>query len=208
VKPTKTPSNHPKRGIQPITKSQFDLEHYQLVEDSLNITKDINQQGVKFEIIATGKNGKKYAYGSVSVPAHLIPVGWSVEISRVEHSDLEKPKPSTNCEGSDNDNTLKSQIVSLAFDLIIRDQHGRQRSLEALLKGENESKGLELELSYLLENHEKDGNQLRMGYLGDGDSSWKYLDDKPSTVSDVFGRKKGTTNHLTSNFGLIALSLV
>eukprot|EP01102_Stenamoeba_stenopodia_P018582 TRINITY_DN6835_c0_g5_i1.p1 TRINITY_DN6835_c0_g5~~TRINITY_DN6835_c0_g5_i1.p1 ORF type:complete len:945 (-),score=93.12 TRINITY_DN6835_c0_g5_i1:82-2832(-) len=196
--PTVRTSSGPSGVTKTVTRSEFDLKNAELVETSVNVTKSIYRNGVKIDLIAKGRDGRKYKYGDVTVPPQLVPIGWTIDIYRVNSADLNKPKPSKDECGSDKKKN-PSEIVSIAFNMIIRDEHGRQRSLEDLLKKQKDSKGLGLELSYFLDNKQKkDGKSLKIGYLGDKDSSWKFLDGNDSPVKDNFGNAKGHTNHLTS----------
>jgi len=95
-----------------------------------------------------------------------------------------------------------SQIVSVAFDLVIRDPTGREMSLEDLLKKQSRAASLRLELNYALtKKHKKEGKSVRIGYLCNGGSSWKFLSeersDSESELREI-GVVKGNTNHLTS----------
>jgi len=185
-----------------VTRDEFS-KNTAILGTSQKITRKDYQSGFTIDVTGPGKSGQKqpvFSYGSVRVPSGLIPVGWTVDIYSVNETDLEKPKPTKkrcsdgNVEGSD-----EAEIVSVAFNLVIRDEKGRERSLEALLKKRGKE-GLGLELSYSLSKEQRSSdNSLQFGYLRDGDPSWKFLEDTQDiSAKHEFGRAKGTTNHLTS----------
>eukprot|EP01102_Stenamoeba_stenopodia_P017175 TRINITY_DN6118_c0_g1_i1.p1 TRINITY_DN6118_c0_g1~~TRINITY_DN6118_c0_g1_i1.p1 ORF type:complete len:680 (-),score=127.69 TRINITY_DN6118_c0_g1_i1:169-2208(-) len=165
---------------------------------STKITKSNAKKGIDIDLVATGSDQQSHIYGSVHLEANLVPVGWTVEVLPVNETDLQKPKPTSKCGDSNDDE--ESVIVSLAFNLVIKDEEGRERSLEDLLDA-RANKGIGLELSYDLSRFDTHSSRdrLRFAYLQDGDSAWKLLEDSSNIAfDDDFGSAKATTKHLTS----------
>jgi len=139
------------------------------------------------DLIAAGDDGHRGIYGRIHLEPGLIPVGWTVEVLPVNETDLQKPKPSTSTCGDSNGEAAQAQsaVVSLAFNLVIRDSKGRKRSLEELLNARKNS------------SHNRD--RLRFGYLRDGDSAWQHLEDNSDVEFEGdFGNATAVTKHLTS----------
>jgi len=153
---------------------------------------------VTVPLLVRGKGNLFYEYGTVSIPPKLIPVGWSVEIKRVNASDQSKPKPSSKAGDCDKENKQSSQDpVTISFDLVIKDEKGRERKLQDLLKA-RESRGIELSLQYLLKDKQTNSEALRYIYLDDGEPEWSFLDEDTKSGNDDFGRANTTLKHLTS----------
>jgi len=166
--------------------------------------------GFQIPLIAT-LGGKEGIYGVVSVPPGLLPVGWSITLSQLNETELRKPKPSKGvCDSNDKAVQQQEGLASVAFDMVIRDDQGREKSLQDLLKGvkkdSSASKGLGINLAYLLTPEQRktleDGKgELQYIYLDNGDKSWSFLDEKTTAKGGSFGNATTSVNHLTSKFG-------
>jgi len=207
--PTTTPKSS-SNTVAPVPSSQFDPQNAELTESTTTIKKSTNKNGFEINLVGTGKNGNNYSYGSVQIPPKLVPVGWTVSIYRVSKTDLKKPKPSSKdgCGDKKKKKESSSDVVSIAFNLIIKDQHGKERSLAELMKKTNNKDGIEIELVYgLKSSQQKSDNKLRFGYLQDGESAWKYLENSDYiSANKGFGKAKATTKHLTSEFIQLVLT--
>jgi len=134
----------------------------------------------------------------------LIPVGWRVVISPVNQTDRNKPKPSSssdNCDDKKEDTTNDEAIKSIAFNMVILDDRGWERSLQQLLEHSKTGEGLRITLTYsLIESELKDHNEkdLKFIFLQDGDESWQVSDEDVEITGETFGNISTTVYHLTS----------
>jgi len=162
-------------------------------------------------LVATFR-GKEGIYGLVTVPPGLLPVGWSITLSQLNETDLEKPKPAEkSCHSPSKESQAQEGLVTVAFDMVIRDDQGRERPLQDLLKeakpGSEAAKGLGINLIYFLTPEQRqilnqgDG-ELKYIYLDNGDESWNLLGEETSTKGGSFGNATTSVNHLTSEFSL------
>eukprot|EP01102_Stenamoeba_stenopodia_P011629 TRINITY_DN3595_c0_g2_i1.p1 TRINITY_DN3595_c0_g2~~TRINITY_DN3595_c0_g2_i1.p1 ORF type:complete len:623 (-),score=111.54 TRINITY_DN3595_c0_g2_i1:206-2074(-) len=204
---TPTPTHHNDHSyIVPKHHYQF-YSNAVLLESTTRVTESDHEDGFSVLILFKHKQ-RLYLYGVVTFPPKLIPVGWVVRITAVEQDDLEKPKPGKNKSCGENDDDHTGQLVSIAFDLVIRDDKGHERTLQELLKHTNE-KGISIELVYALTEDQQDcfdrkKKELRFIYLEDGDDSWSFVDDGDSIERNTFGNISTTVNHLTSFAVLLA----
>jgi len=136
----------------------------------------------------------------ISIPPGLIPVGWSVVISPVNNTDLKKPKPSSdNCGGDQQSSDV--EINSIAFNMVILDDRGRERSLQQLLERSRDGQGLKITLAYSMTDSERKNfrvNDLKFIFLEEGDKSWQVSSEDVDITGNGFGNITTTINHLTS----------
>lgn len=139
-------------------------------------------------------------YGSIVIPPELIPVDWTVKITPVNDTELEKPKPEVTGCGSDKVDEKDQQVDSVAFNMVILDSKGRQRSLQKLLE-RNHGDGIEITLAFSLSKSQRDqfnSNDLKFIYLQEGDESWQLSTEDVTVSGNGFGNITTTINHLTS----------
>ena len=205
--PTTSKNPQASTTVTPVTPNQFNTGAK--VKPSMTlITKEMHQDGVVIPIVA-GSN--KLSYGSVTIPPQLIPAGWTVTITAVNQTDLAKPKPqsspSSQC-GSDPKNAEESEgdMVTIAFDMIIRDQRGKERTLQELLKRKRHlGEGIQIKLSYSMTSEQKklfdsDKRTMQFIYLEDGNDAWREVDSETKFSGGKFGSVTTTVDHLTSKF--------
>jgi len=163
------------------------------------------KNGVTIPILAG-----KYSYGSITIPPGLIPVGWSVTITAVDKKDLAKPKPtkddgSGGCGDSKKKDSSKDEetggIATIAFDLTIRDEDGKERSLAELLQA-SKTEGIDIRLVYSISKEQQkrfSEKDLRFIYLENGDEAWNFVDgENKVSKPGSFGNISTTVDHLTS----------
>jgi len=167
------------------------------------ITEETFKTGVTIPLTVSGGDQPGAVYGTIVVPPRLIPVGWTIKITPVNESELEKPKPKSS---SDNqcDSTIdeeEQRVDSVAFNMVILDQRGRERSLQKLLEREHSKEGIRITLAYSLNKAQRKSfspDDLKFIYLQDGDESWKLSADDVTVSGKGFGNITTTISHLTS----------
>jgi len=189
--------------VPPISKGDFD-PNVEIDKTTTQITKEEFKQGIDIPLTVTQGDNQK-SYGEISIPPGLIPVGWTVVISPVNQTDLDKPKPSSssgNCDNKEDQETTSDRgIKSIAFNMVILDNRGRERSLRQLLESSNTGQGLGISLTYsMTKSDRKDFNvkDLRLIFLEEGDESWQVSGEDVEITGNGFGNFTTTINHLTS----------
>jgi len=201
--PTQTPkaSVSPSEGL-PISKGAFNPDS-QIDKSTTQITKEAFKDGVEIPLTVT--DGKETSlYGTISIPPGLIPVGWTVVITPVNETDLDKPKPSTSSDcDKEKGNSSGGEIRSIAFNMVILDDRGRQRSLQELLQKSKSGEGLGITLAYSLTGTDQkkfNTDDLKFIFLQEGDDAWQLAGDQVtiSGSGEGFGNISTTVDHLTS----------
>jgi len=144
-------------------------------------------------------------YGTIVIPPRLIPVGWTIKITPVNESELEKPKPkSDGCAKVDEE---EQKVDSVAFNMVILDQRGRERSLQKLLERDKSKEGIQITLAYSLTKAQRktfNPDDLKFIYLQEGDDSWKLSAEDVTVSGKGFGNITTTINHLTSKISVFS----
>jgi len=163
------------------------------------------KSGVTIPILAG-----EFSYGAITIPPGLIPAGWSVTITAVEKNDLKKPKPTkddnSGCGDSNNkdssDDNETGELATVGFDMTIRDENGKERSLANLLQKASDTEGIGIRLVYSLTKEQQmrfSEKDLRYIYLENGDEAWKFVDAENKILKPgSFGNITTTVDHLTS----------
>jgi len=196
-------------GVSSISKSEFD-PNSDIDESITRITKSVFKYGIDIPLTVTQDDGTKSSYGEVSIPPGLVPIGWSVVISPVNQTDLDKPKPystSDSCGGGDRHESEEPEIRSIAFNMVILDDRGRQRPLQELLDKSKSGQGLGITLTYSMPQSQRmQLRDLKFIFLEEGDDSWRVsAEDIEITGNNGFGNISTTVNHLTSKKVIAAL---
>jgi len=186
----------------PITKPNFNSKS-EVDKTETGITKAEFKEGIDIPLIVTQRDNKKrWSYGEISIPPGLIPVGWTVAISPVNETDLHKPKPSSGkCDNKGQETESIGGIKSIAFNIVILDNRGRERSLQQLLERSKTGQGLGISLTYsMTDSDRKDFNEknLRFVFLQEGDESWQVSGEDVDITGNGFGNISTTVSHLTS----------
>ena len=188
--------------MEQVSKDDFDPDS--VIDKSVTtVTKKLSEEGFNIPLTVTRGN-QQGVYGVVSGPPGLIPVGWTVVISPVNATDLNKPQPSDHCGDvhKTGNNGIGDDSRSIAFNVVILDTQGRERSLQELLQREN-GEGLGISLTYSMTESERDrfsAKDLRYIYLEEGGDSWQLSSDHVDITGgrDGFGNISTTVSHLTS----------